>query len=166
MICKEVDKDFYILKIFNDDLNIYDHNEVRDFIEIVYERMLKKYNLKGIIVFDIYLDTNYGMIVEVKRNRDVLFDDVIDVKIKFNINISFLYEVDYFYVLDNDLINQNVYYYKDKFYVELVNEIDRNSFVDLLDNSNIIYNDEINSIINNGIKLEKFKLLCYCILNK
>lgn len=159
MICKEVDKDFYILKIFNDDLNIYDHNEVKDFIEIVYEKMLKKYNLKGIIVFDIYIDTNYGMIVEVKNKKDVLFDDIIDVKIKFNINISFLYEVDYFYILDNNLINQNIYYYKDKFYIELVNEVDRNSFVDLLDNSDIIYNDEINNIINNGIKLEKFKHL-------
>lgn len=159
MICKEVDKDFYILKIFNDDLNIYDHNEVKDFIEIVYEKMLKKYNLKGIIVFDIYIDTNYGMIVEVKNKKDVLFNDIIDVKIKFNINISFLYEVDYFYILDNNLINQNIYYYKDKFYIELVNEVDRNSFVDLLDNSDIIYNDEINNIINNGIKLEKFKHL-------
>lgn len=159
MICKEVDKDFYILKIFNDDLNIYDHNEVKDFIEIVYEKMLKKYNLKGIIVFDIYIDTNYGMIVEVKNKKDVLFNDIIDVKIKFNINISFLYEVDYFYILDNDLINQNIYYYKDKFYIELVNDVDRNSFVDLLDNSDIIYNDEINNIINNGIKLEKFKHL-------
>ena len=75
------------------------------------------------------------------------------------VNISFLYEVDYFYILENNLINQNIYYYKDKFYIEIINTIDKNKFTCLLDNSNIVYNNEINNIINNGIKLANIKHL-------
>ena len=123
MICNLIDKDFYIFKIYNEYINfdIYDTSEVKDFIYKIYDKLLKKNKLTGIILFDIYIDTNYGMIIEIKKIEDLLFNDIIDVKIKFNLNISFLYEVDYFYILENNLINQNIYYYKDKFYIEIIN---------------------------------------------
>lgn len=161
MICNLIDKDFYIFKIYNEYINfdIYDTSEVKDFIYKIYDKLLKKNKLTGIILFDIYIDTNYGMIIEIKKIEDLLFNDIIDVKIKFNLNISFLYEVDYFYILENNLINQNIYYYKDKFYIEIINTIDKNMFTCLLDNSNIVYNNEINNIINNGIKLANIKHL-------
>lgn len=161
MICNLIDKDYYIVKVYNDYINfdIYDTSEVKDFIYKIYDKLLKKNKLTGIILFDIYIDTNYGMIIEIKKIEDLLFNDIIDVKIKFNLNISFLYEVDYFYILENNLINQNIYYYKDKFYIEIINTIDKNKFTYLLDNSNIVYNNEINNIINNGIKLANIKHL-------
>ena len=161
MICNLIDKDFYIFKIYNEYINfdIYDTSEVKDFIYKIYDKLLKKNKLTGIILFDIYIDTNYGMIIEIKKIEDLLFNDIIDVKIKFNLNISFLYEVDYFYILENNLINQNIYYYKDKFYIEIINTIDKNKFTCLLYNSNIVYNNEINNIINNGIKLANIKHL-------
>lgn len=161
MICNLIDKDYYIVKVYNDYINfdIYDTSEVKDFIYKIYDKLLKKNKLTGIILFDIYIDTNYGMIIEIKKLEDLLFNDIIDVKIKFNLNISFLYEVDYFYILENNLINQNIYYYKDKFYIEIINTIDKNKFTYLLDNSNIVYNNEINNIINNGIKLANIKHL-------
>lgn len=161
MICNLIDKDYYIVKVYNDYINfdIYDTSEVKDFIYKIYDKLLKKNKLTGIILFDIYIDTNYGMIIEIKKIEDLLFNDIIDVKIKFNLNISFLYEVDYFYILENNLVNQNIYYYKDKFYIEIINTIDNNKFTCLLDNSNIVYNNEINNIINNGIKLANIKHL-------
>ena len=161
MICNLIDKDFYIFKIYNEYINfdIYDTSEVKDFIYKIYDKLLKKNKLTGIILFDIYIDTNYGMIIEIKKIEDLLFNDIIYIKIKFNLNISFLYEVDYFYILENNLINQNIYYYKDKFYIEIINTIDKNKFTCLLDNSNIVYNNEINNIINNGIKLANIKHL-------
>ena len=150
MICNLIDKDFYIFKIYNEYINfdIYDTSEVKDFIYKIYDKLLKKNKLTGIILFDIYIDTNYGMIIEIKKIEDLLFNDIIDVKIKFNLNISFLYEVDYFYILENN-----------KFYIEIINTIDKNKFTCLLDNSNIVYNNEINNIINNGIKLANIKHL-------
>lgn len=161
MICNLIDKDYYIVKVYNDYLNfdIYDTTEVKNFIYKIYNKLLKKKKLNGIIQFDIYIDTNYGMIIEIKKLEDLLFNDIIDIKIKFNLNISFLYEVDYFYILENNLTNQNIYYYKDKFYLEIINTMDKNKFINLLDNSNIIYNNYINNIINNGIKLANIKHL-------
>jgi len=156
MICNVIDKDFYIIKIFNkyNNFDIYSHNEIEKIIKEFFEKYLKKYNLKGNITFNIYVDKLYGMIFEIKKTSDSLIDKLIDIKIKFNLNISFLYEIDYFYLIENKINNQNIYFNKDKFYLELINDIEEKEYIKLLDNSLIIYNDSINNIINNGIKLE------------
>ena len=154
MIYRVIDKDNYIIKIYNDyfNIDIYDHDEVKQFIKNLFNEILNKYKLKGIIVFNIYIDKMYGMIIEVSKEDD-LIGDIVDIKIKFNINISFLYEVDYLYLIDNDITNQNIYYYNDKFYLEIVNSIDKDKYIKLLDNCFVIYDNNINNIINKGIKL-------------
>jgi len=154
MICNVIDKDSYIIKVFNyDNFDIYDHEDIKEMVSNVFNKVLNKYNLCGEILFNIYVDKLYGLIIEVNKIDDLLVKDVIDLKIKFNLNISFLYEVDYFYLVDNNITNQNVYYYKDKFYLETVNDIDNIDYLKLLDNSSIIYDDKINDIIDNGIRL-------------
>lgn len=161
MISKMLDKNNYILKIVNDylDFDIYSFDEVKKFIYKLYDKILAKYDLKGHIVFNIFVDNNYGMIIEIKRDSKLVFDCISNIKIKFNINVSFLYEVDYFYLVDNEIDNQIVYYYNDKYYLEIINAIDKCKFYNILDNSTIIYNDEINNIINKGIKLANICLL-------
>lgn len=156
MICNVIDKDFYIIKIFNnwDDFNIYDHNEIKEFVQSLFDKILNKYKLCGNIIFNIFLDKLYGMIIEIKKESDLLIKNLVDIKIKFNLNVSFLYEIDYFYLIDNNVINQNIYYYNDKFYLEIINDIKEEEYLKLLDNSLIIYNDKINDIIDYGIKLK------------
>jgi len=163
MICNVIDKDNYILKIYNKyaGFDIYEQDNVKDFIKDIFNKMLKKYNLSGTIIFNIFIDRLYGMIIEVKKTSDLLIKKLIDIKIKFNLNISFLYEVDYFYLIDNNIVNQNVYYYNDKFYLEIINDIEDKDYIMLLDNSLIIYNDEINNIINKGIRLSNIKKIWY-----
>lgn len=166
MIIKTIDKNFYILKVFNKylDFDIYNHDEVKDFIYKLYDKILCKYNLKGFIIFDIYIDNNYGMIIEIKKEDNIFLDKLTDIKIKFNINISFLYEIDYFYLLEEEIKNQVVYYYRGKFYLEIVNDIESNKFIKILENSKIVYNQDINNIINNGIKLANIYFLWYNII--
>jgi len=154
MICKVIDKDFYIVKAFKDiNFDIYDHDEIKTFVTDLFNKILNKYKLNGIIKLNIYIDDMYGMIIEIKKESDLIIKKLIDIKIKFNLNISFLYEVDYFYLLENNLINQNIYYYNNKFYLEIIDNINDKDYLKLLDNSLIVYNDEINDIINKGIKL-------------
>ena len=155
MICNVIDKDFYIIKILNnwDDFNIYDHNEIKEFVQSLFDKILKKYKLCGNIIFNIFLDKLYG-IIEIKKESDLLIKNLVDIKIKFNLNVSFLYEIDYFYLIDNNVVNQNIYYYNDKFYLEIINDIKEEEYLKLLDNSLIIYNDKINDIIDYGIKLK------------
>lgn len=152
---KKISNDYHIINIYKDYINfdIYDQNEVKEFIYSIYMTKLKKYNLKGILEFNIYIDTNYGMIIEIKKRSNLLFEDIIDIKIKFNLNLSFLYEIDYFYILENNLNNQKIYYYKNKFYLEIINTLNKEEFIKLLDNTTIIYNNKINNIISKGIKL-------------
>ena len=159
MICNVIDKDNYILKVYNyyNGVNIYDHDNIEEFVKDIFNKSLKKYNLTGRILFNVYIDKLYGMIIEIKKEYDLIIDKLIDIKLKFNLNISFLYEIDYFYLIDNNIDNQNVYFYNDKFYLEIINDISDNEYIKLLDNSLIIYNDEINNIINKGIRLSNIK---------
>ena len=152
---KKISNDYHIINIYKDYINfdIYDQNEVKEFIYSLYMTKLKKYNLKGILEFNIYIDANYGMIIEIKKRSNLLFEDIIDIKIKFNLNLSFLYEIDYFYILENNLNNQKIYYYKNKFYLEIINTLNKEEFIKLLDNTTIIYDNKINNIISKGIKL-------------
>lgn len=160
MKCDVIDDNNFLIKVYSEylDFDIYDHDEIRNFIEKIYDKLLSKYYVCGSLVFNIFLDRMYGMIIEVKKNGDFIFKNLLDVKIKFNLNISFLYEVDYFYILENEISNQNIYYYKGKYYLELIRDIDKKKYIELLDNCNIIYNEEINNIVNNGIKLSYIKI--------
>ena len=159
MICNVIDKDTYILKVYNyyNGVNIYDHDNIEEFVKDIFNKSLKKYNLTGRILFNVYIDKLYGMIIEIKKENNLIIDKLIDIKLKFNLNISFLYEIDYFYLIDNNIDNQNVYFYNNKFYLEIINDISDNDYIKLLDNSFIIYDDEINNIINDGIKLSNIK---------
>lgn len=159
MICNVIDKDYYILKVFNKyaGFDIYDHDNIEEFIKEIFNKSLKKHNLTGNILFNFYIDKLYGMIIEIKKESNLIIKEVIDIKIKFNLNISFLYEVDYFYLIENNIVNQNIYYYNDKFYLEIINDMEEKDYLKLLDNSLIIYNGEINNIISKGINLSYLK---------
>jgi len=163
MICNVIDKDNYILKVYNyyNGVDIYDLDNIEDFVKDIFNRSLKKYNLSGRILFNVYVDRFYGMIIEIKKENNLIIDKLIDIKIKFNLNISFLYEVDYFYLIDNNIFNQNIYFYNDKFYLEIINDFNENEYIKLLDNSSIIYDEKINCIVNNGIKLSNIKNIWY-----
>lgn len=161
MILKVIDKDSYLVKVFNNQTNfdIYNHDEISKFVQDIFKNSLRKYNLSGNIIFNIFLDELYGMIIEIKKESDSFIKNLVDIKIKVNLNISFLYEIDYFYLIEKNIINQNIYYYNDKFYLEIVNYISQQDYLDLLDNSLIIYNCDINAVINNGIKLSTINRL-------
>lgn len=157
MIFLEVDKNNFIAKISNDKLaniDIFNIEEVKEFTKIIFSNLVKKYNMKGEVEFNIYIDINYGIIIDIKNNNYFTFDNNIDVKIIFHLNNIFLYEIDYFDILENTNIKKaNIYYYKDKFYLELINDINKEEYNYLLESSNIIYNDKSIDIINKGIKL-------------
>lgn len=157
MICNIINDEYFIVKLLKDycAFDIYDHEEIKNLVQDIFDTFLKKYNIYGSLVFNVFFDQKYGIIVEVKKERDLNFNHLVDIKIKFHLNISFLYEIDYFYLLDNNIINQNIYFYNDKFYLEIVNDINDSDYIKLLDNSKIIYDNEMDKIVNNGIKLDK-----------
>ena len=157
MITQKIDENKYIVKVTNEkitDIDIYNTEEVERFTKELFSSFIKKYNLQGEIDLNFYIDYNYGIIIEITTDDYFSFDDSIDVRISFNLNPIFLYEIDYFDILENTNIkNKNIYYYNNKYYLELLSDIDQKDYNYLLESSNIYYNKNTLDIINKGIKL-------------
>lgn len=152
MVYSIINKNKSLLKIprgLFDEIDIYDRDEIEEFVKIIIIRILRQKKIKGIVFLDIYIDLFYGMIIEID-NRDIdLLDNQIDIKITFHIDSSFLYEIDYFDVIDLNLKGHTIYYYENKFYLEINHDIDDKLLFYLLEAKEIIYKDL--DVIRGGI---------------
>ena len=138
MIFNKEDK-FLLVKILKSNLgefDVYNKEQVLNLFKDVFLKVKDKYNLSGFFDIDIYVNDNYGMIMEI--NNIHFYKNIIDVKIKFHLDAVFLMEIDTDEILDYE----DVYYYKDRFY---------GCFKDYSDKE-VIYKD-IDVIINEGIKI-------------
>lgn len=152
MVYSIIDKNKSLLKIprgLFDEIDIYNRDEIEEFVKIVIVRILRERKIKGIVFLDIYIDLFYGMIIEIENRSWDEIDDKIDVKIVFHIDSSFLYEIDYFDIKELDFKEHTIYYYNNKFYLEINHDIDDKLFCYLLEAREIIYKDL--SIIREGI---------------
>ena len=130
----------FVIKIFKEHLNeidIYDRDSIILLFKKILSKLRKKYDICGLFNIKVYINDDYGMIMEI--NNVYKYNDEIDIKIKFNIDWLFLYEVN---ELDNN--KGNIYYYNDKYYSD--------SFDDSLD-SYVIYKNSFD-IVYNGIKIK------------
>ncbi len=153
MIFKVLDNDYYLIKMPKTDIkNIYNKNKITELIKKIVKDILQKYKLKGLIYLDIYINGLYGIIVSVTNKDIVFFDNEVEVKMTFHINTTFLYLIDYFDLMKLNIKNQKIYYYKDNFYLEIVNKISNNKYLKLLEYSDIVYED-ILEILNKGLKI-------------
>lgn len=138
MIIKKCD-DYFLIKVFkeiNDNFDVFDIDGIKDLFYEIVKKLKVKYNLKGLYRADIYINSYYGIIIEMVLIDS--FDDNIDVDITVHINNNFLIEID-----SNSILDYNdVYYYNGKFY---------GIYLGISDNE-IIYKD-IDKIINDGIKV-------------
>lgn len=121
---------------------------------------LKKYydiKLQGYYEVDLYIDNNYGIIIEIKKEKLEYYeylDDQIDTKITIHNNSNFLYEIDDIIDIKNILkTNYKLYKYNNKVYLKLINEINDNLMINLL--------EYVKKICYNTKAIDKFKnLIC------
>lgn len=135
----------YLIKIYKDeikDINIYDIDDIYTLIKLIIKKIIKKNKISGDYQINIYINDIYGMIIEFNKIKK---NNYIDLKIKINVNSIFLYESNYNY-LNN--YKDTIYYYKNKYYL-----LPKDSNINLLEVSNIIYGKEVKEIISKGIKL-------------
>ena len=138
MIIRKVD-DYFLIKIYQEQLgniNVFDSESIKDFFQNIFEKLGKKYKLKGLVDVDVYVDLDYGMIIEIHPICDY-FDDI-DMKIHIHLGSIFLVKINMNDILDYD----DVYYYKGVFY---------GNYLGLCDNE-IIYKDT-KDIVQKGIKV-------------
>jgi len=153
MIFTSINNNLFRLNILKDninDLNIFDYDDVKKFIFKILEKYIFKYNLLGTLYLDVYIDDYYGIIVDIKRKNFKTYDDYVEIKITFHLDNIFLYKIDYFDLLENTNIKkQRIYYYKNNYYLEIINEINTSDYFNLLEISDIYYNDN-DDIIEKG----------------
>ena len=131
--------DYFLIKIFRDSVgnfNIFDMDSIKGLFQTIFDKLREKYDLHGLIDVDVYVNYNYGLIIELKP-LDSYLDDV-DMRIKMHLRDVFLVCIDSNSILDYE----DVYYYDSKFY---------GTYIENSDNE-VIYRD-IDDIIFKGIKV-------------
>lgn len=156
MLFKIIDKNYYRLILDNkniENINFFDNIELKKFIVKFLPKYLKKYNITGILKLDIYWNIFLGLIINIKKEKDIKNDNFVELKIIFHFNNIILYKVNYFDLIENTNIrNQKLIYLDNYYYLNIINDINADDFIKLLDLSEIIF-DEYKKILNNGIKL-------------
>lgn len=125
------------------------YNEDSDIKKIlinVFDNLKKYYNITFTSDYnlELYINRYYGMILEITENEDLIYDDIVNLKLNVLRDTLFLYEVDD----PLEYINYEIYYYNDKFYVNAKRED-----INLIENSNLVYGDIVYKIIGRGIKI-------------
>ena len=138
MIFNKEDK-FLLVKIYKSylkDFDVHNRDQIAELFKNIFMKIKEKYNLSGLFDVDVYVNNDYGMIIEI--NNLCFYKNEFDVKIRFYLDCIFLCEIDSIDLLDYE----NIYYYEERFY-GIYNE-----YCD----KEIIYKDT-SDIIDNGIKV-------------
>lgn len=152
MIITKLFKDAYQIKMPNQIIDIYNQVKVQELTKEIIKKINKKSKLYGLTYLEIYQDINYGTIIQVKNDKNIYYKkDEIEVKIIIHTDTPLLYKIDYFDI-KKDYKNK-IYYYKNNFYLELENKINKDKYLRLLEVSEVIYEDTY-QIINNGLKIK------------
>ena len=133
----ELDNDLYIVYLYNYDNDIkevvkYVINELKEYYNVSYEG----YNIK------IYINKYYGMILEIKEGY--ISKNGINIDLKILSDTLFLYQVDD----PLDYLEDEIYYYDNEFYIST-----KKSNINLFENSNVVYKEDVYKIIGKGIKI-------------
>lgn len=154
MLIKKINNHKQKVTIYKDELDKIDINNehlVSTYIEKIIIKLLNNTPITGIMFLDIYIDANYGIII-LSKTKEIPYKNNIDIKITFNIDTTFLYEIDYYYKDTISYNNYNIYYYKEKYYLELLDTINEKDYLNLLENSILILDN--NNITSKGIKIK------------
>lgn len=136
------DGSLFIIKIYKesiDNFDLFDIDNVTDIFKDILVKIKRKYNVSGLCDIDVYVNYDFGMIIEI--NNVYKYGKDIDVEIRFHIDSYFMNEIDF----DPDAINlyDDLYYYNNKYY----------TMYNKLWDSNIIYKD-CEDIVNKGIRIK------------
>lgn len=148
MIISKKDNKF-IIKLPNTQINIYDPIELEKLAKKILKKIKSTNNLN---ILDIYQDKMYGTIIILKKyKKKPKSNNEIEVKINIHTNNPLLYKINYFDIKKNT--KKNIYYYKNNFYLEPTTNITKRDYLNLIENSEIIYETSLD-IINYGEKIK------------
>ena len=143
------DIDIYLNKLYLKNIDFNNTNTIKSIIK----KLIKKYeiDLYGYIEVKIYVDSNYGVIINIKKEDTDYFDyfnDEIEMNIEI-INDSFLYKINDIFEI-NQIKAKKIYKYMDNIYIYF-DKIDNINLGKIIENSEIIYGDKAKKIIEKTV---------------
>lgn len=142
---------FFLNKIYLDNIDLKDENLIEKKLIKLINKIQKQYNidLNGYYNVYIYKDKNYGLIIEMEKEKlDYL--DYFNNQIELNIEIiedTFLYKIDNIFTIDKTLLEKLIIYInKDEIYLKIKENINDIELGQIIENSQIIYGNKAKSI--------------------
>ena len=142
---------FFLNKIYLDNIDLKDENLIEKKLIKLINKIQKQYNidLNGYYNVYIYKDKNYGLIIEMEKEKlDYL--DYFNNQIELNIEIiedTFLYKTDNIFTIDKTLLEKLIIYInKDEIYLKIKKNINDIELGQIIENSQIIYGNKAKSI--------------------
>lgn len=128
-------------------------NEIENYFKKLFLKIKDNYQIcmNGFYNVDIYLDSFYGIILELKEEKLEFmeyYEDEIDMRIAIHED-EFLYQIDDILKINRD--NYEIYNYQNKWYIKLKNKNKKNLY-SILEHVNVIYKG-IKPILKYGKKL-------------
>lgn len=152
MIINKIDN-FFLIKLLDTKIDTKNPQKLEEIVHKIIEKIMINHKLYNYISLDFYINDNYGTIIKLSHYKNPFFpEDEKTVKITVHVNTIFLYKTDYLTIKDNNIDKQNIYYYQNNFYLEIKDKIDRRAYLNILEASEIIYEDSYD-IITKGIKI-------------
>lgn len=147
----------YLNKFLIKDLDFNNMNSLEAYFKDLFIRLKEIYGIKinGFYYVYVYIDDLYGVILEIEKDDIDFFEyDENDVDMHIVLeNTSFLYEVEDIFEVKDLVKFIDIYMYKNSLFASIKDGINRESFMNLIETSNIIYKDT-REILKYGKKLE------------
>lgn len=126
--------------------------ELEEYFRTLFLKLEERYGLdqSGFYQIYVYKDPFYGAILEIEE-EDIPYLDYMDNEVEMNIHIpkdtSFMYQLEDIFDLDVEILNaSNLYYYQNKFYIELKREVQKKNYLRLLEYGELIYGEKTKKV--------------------
>lgn len=141
--------EYYSDKIVTYLINRHVKLEVEDIKQLLYDvlnNLIENYNIdiRNNYDINIYINDLYGIVVELIKINSDSHDDFNSIGLNIVDEKLFLYEIDD----PLDYIDNEIYYYDDKFYLNI-----KNIDINLFENVKIIYDDYVYKVLGRGVKI-------------
>lgn len=149
--------ELYLNKHYDEVINFEDKDDLEIYFRELFLKLKRYYNVNliGFYNITIYNDKNYGNIIKIDNdNFDYCdyFGNQIDMKISIEKDSTFVYKItDILNFNENLLYKLKTYKFKNNLYVAIDTNLNEKETAFLIENSDIVYGDEVSDIINKGI---------------
>lgn len=157
----------YLNKMLEYDIDFSNTYELELYFKELFLKLKKYYNIsiKGYYNISVYIDSNYGVILDMKKLESEyldFYDDQIDMKIQIFEDSEFLYEYeDIFDIPKNILSYINIYLYRNKTYIKINRRIDDIILNNIIEKSKDIIYEYTDCIIKNKNLIDTQTIVCY-----